>query len=203
MLGIPNYKPQYLINPETFYENFHTQLTRLIGKTIDRFWIMWDDRRNEWHPDGPIIIEIEGINFEFSANECVEFSLTINDINLKEKLDWYDMGDELPLSWKENGNPELIKSLSRPIKEINILTYNPSSEINNYNVDSDQVHMLYGDGFVMHGIEFVLQKENHNDIKNFFSIYNVLDENGIENKEISGYEGIQKIQITSYNKKYN
>lgn len=199
MLGIQNYKPLYLSDPDIFCKKFHIQLNELIGKSIDRFWIMWDDKLNEWNPDGPVIVEIGGNNLEFSAYNLDEFSLTVNAINLDDELDWYEMGNELPLSWKENGKTELIQLLNRPIKEVNILAYNFTSEESNCQVDYKEVDELYRNGFVLHGLEFILCKENDSDKENYFSIYNALDENGLKNREVNDYNGLKKIQITSYN----
>jgi len=198
MLGIPKYKPNFYIDAYLFCEDFRDILKQLIGKSIDCFWIMWDYKHEQWNQDGPIILKIGNFNYEFAACNLNEFSLTTNLINLESKLNWYGSGDELPLGWKENHKKECINLLKRPIKEINIVTYDFTSELNNFHINPEQVSKLYNEGFVLHGIEFVLEKENDSDFENYFSIYNALDQIGIKTTEIGSYKGLQKIQITSY-----
>ena len=192
MLGIPTYKPKFHTSAESFKIEFDKILSELIGKNIDRFWVMWETKENEWQADGPIILEIDGKRFEFTVYQLDEFSLTINSFELTEKLDWYGMGDEMPLIWKENGNTELTKNLNKQIIGINILTYNFVSEF----VESGKKDET---GDMLTGIEFILKKESETDSENFFSIYNALDQNGLEKIEIQQDNQIKRIEITGYN----
>jgi len=186
MLGIPSYQPKFHSKGERFKKEFAQILSELIGKQIDRFWVMWDLKENKWLADGPVILEIGGNRFEFSAYELDEFSMTINSFELSEKLDWYGYGDEMPLIWKENGKSELRKNLNTIITEINILTYDFYKE----NKDSD---------YTLLGIEFVLEKKSESDIENFFSIYNGLDQNALINTELQIENQIKRIKINRCN----
>ena len=196
MLGIPTYKPKFHTKAESFKDEFDKTLSKLIGKRIDRFWIMWETNENEWQSDGPVILEIDGNRFEFTAYQLDEFSMTINSFELNEKLDWYGMGNEMPLIWKENGITELTKNLNKSIIGINILTYNFVSEF----VESGNKHET---GDMLTGIEFILEKESESDKENFFTIFNNLDQNGIEKTEINHENQIKRIKITGYNNGYN
>ena len=188
MLGISTYKPKFHTTAESFKNEFNKTLSKLIGKGIERFWMMWNTKEDEWLTDGPIILEIDGKRFEFTAHQLDEFSLTINSFELTEKLDWYGMGNEMPLIWKENGKPELIRNLNKPIVDINLLTFNFVSE----SVESGRKHET---GDMLTGIEFVLEKENESDKKNFFTIFNNLDQNGMDNIEIQQEDQIKRIKI--------
>ncbi len=192
MLGISTYNPKFHTTAESFKSEFDKILSELIGERIERFWVMWDTKDNEWLTDGPIILEINGKRFEFTAYQMDEFSLTINSFELTDKLDWYGMGNEMPLIWKENGKPELTKNLNKPIIGINILTYNFVSEF----VESGKKHET---GDMLTGIEFVLEKESESDYENYFSIFNNLDQNGIDKTEINHENQIKRIKITGYN----
>ena len=196
MLGISTYKPKFHTTAESFKSEFEQTLSELIGKRIDRFWIMWDTKENEWLTDGPIILKIDGKRFEFTAYQLDEFSLTINSFELTDELNWYGMGSEMPLMWKENGNSELIKNLNKVIIGINILTYNFLSE-------SVETGEKYETGDMLTGIEFILEKESESDNENFFTIFNNLDQNGIEKTEINHENQIKRIKITGYNNVYN
>ena len=159
MLGIPTYEPNFFNDADLFLKTQKDKFEKLIGKPIARFWVMWDENENEWYPDGPVILEIDGDNYEFCAYQLDDFSFTLNKIDLTGKLDWYGMGDELPLSWNENGKQELRESLNQPISAINVLTYNFKSK----NVETGEPHET---GFMIHGIEFELKKEN--DVTTYF-----------------------------------
>ena len=184
MLGISTYKPNFHTSAKKFKNEFDQILFGLIGKKIERFWLMWDVKENEWLADGPVILEIDGKRFEFTVYQIAEFSLTINSFELSDKLDWYGSGNEMPLIWKENGKAELTKSLNKRIVGINILTYTMQTEL-------------------LTGIEFVLEKESEFDKENFFSIYNGLDQNELGKIEIQHENQIKRIKITGYNTVYN
>ncbi len=195
MLGISTYKPKFHNSAENFKIEFEKILSELIGKSIDRFWVMWETKENEWQADGPVILEIDGKRFEFTAYQLDEFSLTINSFELTDKLDWYGMGNEMPLIWKENGKAELTKNLGKPIIGINILTFNFVSEF----VESGKKHET---GDMLTGIEFILEKETESDNDNFFSIYNGLDQNALSTTEIQQENQIKRTKITGYNNGY-
>ncbi len=196
MLGISKYKPKFHTNAESFKTEFNQTLSELFGKKIEKFWVMWNTKENEWLTDGPIVLKIDGKRFEFTAYQMDEFSLTINSFELTDKLDWYGMGTEMPLIWKENGNSDLIKNLDKVITGINILTYNFLSE-------SLETGEKYETGDMLTGIEFILEKESESDKENFFTIFNNLDQNGIDKTEINHQNQIKRVKITGYNTVYN
>lgn len=194
MLGIPSYKPKFHTTAESFIDEHKNVLLKLIGKKINRFWVMWETKDDIWMTDAPIVVDIENKRYEFTAYQLDEFSLTINSFELNEGLDWYGMGNEMPLEWRENGKPELIKNLNKPILDIRLLTFNFISEY----VESGETHET---GNMLTGIEFVFEKDNELDTENYFSIYNALDQNGIEKIEIKQDDQIKRISITGYNAK--
>ncbi len=196
MLGVSNYEPSFFSDSNKFRVEFASRLRKIVGKNIKKFWVMWDKRENEFFPDGPIVLEIEGDQYEFCASELDKFSLTINNIDLNKNLNWYGMGDELPLIWKENGKEELKNYLNRQIEEINILTYNFVTETISDIKQHENIGKKSNTGFMLHGIEFVLKEESQSDEKNFFSVFNALDQNGITNIEISQNDQIRRIPIS-------
>ncbi len=189
MLGIRTYKPNFFNDPDLFLKTQKDKFEKLIGKPITRYWVMWDEKEDEWYPDGPVILEIDEDNYEFCAYQLDDFSFTLNTIDLKEKLDWYGMGDELPLCWKENGKQELQDSLNRPITAIYVLTYIFKSKI----VETGEPHQT---GFMMYGIEFECNREKET---TFFSIFNGLDQNALSSKRVQHEDQIERIKITGYN----
>ena len=189
MLGISTYQPKFYSNAEHFKNAFNKTLSALIGKSIERFWIMWDTKAGDWLADGPVILEIDGKRFEFTVYQLDEFSLTIDSFKLTDHLDWYGMGNEKPLIWKENGKPKMTKNLNKSIVDINILTYNVISE----SIESGERQET---GDMLTGIEFILEKESESDNENIFSIYNGLDQNALSVTKIQHEGQIKRIQIT-------
>jgi hypothetical protein len=113
--------------------------------------------------------------------------MTINSFELSEQLDWYESGNEMPLTWKEIPSIELNKNLNKTITEINILTYDFYQ--NNNPTE-----------YILVGIEFVLEKESESDQDNFFSIYNGLDQNELRHTELQIENQIKRIKITDSKK---
>ena len=177
MLGVPNYQPHFFQEIEVFYQTSHAILKSLIGKTINRFWLMWDETESEWFSDAPVILDISGSRYEFCAFQLDQFSFTQNQIDITQQADWYGMKSDFPLSWRENCHAQMLSSLHRTIVEINILSYNFS--LGKHQADQEK-------NFILHGIEFVLEKKHVKDEENHFTIYNALDENGLTNQAYLG-----------------
>ena len=72
------------------------------------------------------------------------------------------------------------------------MTYNFLSE-------SLETGEKYETGDMLTGIEFILEKESESDKENFFTIFNNLDQNGIDKTEINHENQIKRIKITGYN----
>ena len=119
MLGILNYEPNFFDDTEIFVKVLYDKLIGTIGLTLEDYWLMWDINENEWYNDGPVILKIGGAQFEFTTYNLDNFSLTFDKIDLTSKLDWYGIGDELPLIWKNRSNESVNNLLGRTILDIN------------------------------------------------------------------------------------
>ena len=182
MLGIPNYQPSFLDDPYRFLEIHKHQFEKVMGKSISRFWVMWEEKEDAWMQDGPVILEIGGDQFEFCAYQLDLFSLTLNSIDRKAGLDWYGSGEEMPLTWRENGIKEMVGSLHHPISGVNILTY---QFIGKDEATGEKV----ATGHMLSGIELELAMPGGQ--TGYFSINNGLDQNELsaERREEEGQMG--------------
>jgi hypothetical protein len=188
MLGILDYEPALFDTVETFINSHYDKLVKIIGLTLDDYWLMWDTRDNEWFSDGPVILKIDNTQFEFTAFQ-LQFGLTIDKIDLTNKLDWYGAGDELPLIWNNKSNKDIDSLLDRKILDINIITHKLMIDsINGKRVDVESEFML-------HGIEFTFEKKDIFDKNNYLQIFNALDENGLETLELEKSDQLQKVNI--------
>ncbi|MEM9990186.1 MAG: hypothetical protein AAF738_00415 [Bacteroidota bacterium] len=66
---------------------------------------MWDSTADKWLSDGPIVLAIDEIRYEFTTSKLNPFSLAINSFEMAEKLNWYGTSDEMPVHWKKNAKP--------------------------------------------------------------------------------------------------
>lgn len=195
MLGIPNYEPYFYNNTDTFIKVFGDQLLDTIGLTLDDYWLMWQTIENERYNDGPVILKIANRQYEFTAYQLDEFSITVDQIDLNEKLDWYGLGDDLPLTWKNQADVDMNKLIGRKIKDINIITFNFIGTIVEDKINPENTGKKSETGFMLHGIEFEFEKNGWLDNNNFLQIFNALDSNGLTTKESKYDSQIQKINI--------
>lgn len=175
MLGIEEYKPNFSTNAFEFIDKHKSDLQNLIGKQIKCYHLQWETKENTWNEDGPIILEIDNVQYEFTAYQLDEFSLTLNKINLFEKLDWYGAEDEMPLIWKKNPIEEINICLDKRIEEIYILEHSIISDIEGESEKKNFFKQLTNSDFFIVGIEFKL-----NGIENCLQLSNGLDCNVIK-----------------------
>lgn len=155
MLGIKNYRLDIFNSAEELTKAHPTTFSKLIGQSVEAYFVQWHTDRDEWNEDGPIILLINGLQFEFTANK-LDYSMTINQIDLSKKLDWYGSGDEMPLAWKKNPFPELNSMLGRQIEEIFLLEYSMTSNITDDLTKKKFFEAITPQEFLLVGIEFKL-----------------------------------------------
>lgn len=175
MLGIKGYQPNFSTNVNEFINKHKTDLCHLIRKRINSYYLQWEINENTWNKDGVIILVIDNIQYEFTAHNLDEFSLTINEINLSEKLDWYGAKDEMPLEWRKNPIEEINLCLDKKIEEIYILEHSMISDLKRDHEKKKFFKQLTNSDFFMVGIEFKLAG-----IENCLHLSNGLDCNVIK-----------------------
>ncbi|MBQ4820977.1 hypothetical protein [Aquimarina sp. MMG016] len=141
MLGIEKYELNYLNSCDDVIKLHKQTFNALIGKSIDSYFVQWEKNENKWNEDGPIIILIDGKQYEFTAYQ-LEYSLTINKIDLSDPLDWYGSGDEMPLEWKKNTFKSINSILNKPITKIYGLEYGqePNSHFVGFELEFDGIN---------------------------------------------------------------
>jgi len=174
MLGIKGYKPNFSTNAYEFIDKHRTDLQNLIGRKMNCYYLQWETKENTWNEDGPIILEIDKVQYEFTAFKLDEFSLTINEINLSKRLDWYGAENEMPLIWKKNPFEEINICLDKKIEEIYILEHSMTSGIEGDNEKKKFFKQLTNSEFFIVGIELKLEG-----IENCLQLSNGLDCNAI------------------------
>lgn len=92
-------------NVSNLLEDHRTQLEGLIGKTIQKIWVAWEQNQDEWFNDCPVIICFDECQLELCAYKMDEFAVTFDKILVPQKLCWY--GSDLKLNWEENKMEDL------------------------------------------------------------------------------------------------
>ncbi len=62
------YQPQYVNNTSDFIRRHGGILLSVLGKTLSEAWVIWDNEDNEWFPDGPVLLDFDGVILEFCCN---------------------------------------------------------------------------------------------------------------------------------------
>lgn len=175
MLGIKNYKPNYFTNAIAFLNAHKNKLLSIKGKRIDAYYLQWDLKEDEWNKDGPIILLIDEQQYEFTAFQLDQYSLTINQIDISNPLDWYGAGTEFPLEWRKNPMEEINKVLGKKIEEIYLLEYSMVADITNNEDKKAFFQELTAADYFLVGIEFKLAA-----LKNCLHLSNGLDCNELK-----------------------
>lgn len=179
MLGIPNYDPRFYSDTQEIVNELGKELIRFIGKSISCVWIVWNGKTNEVFKSCPVILIIEGNQLEICCYEIDQISITINKIDMSQKLDWYG-ADDLTLYWKRDSILEQAFVRKRIVKNIELI----ECEYTTQKVLNRRVPLLIEKqncNWLLNGVGFELED-------GYFSVYNGLDENEISVKpNPSGY----------------
>lgn len=163
MLGIKDYEPIFYTDINEFI-NFHgDSLRQLIGSTIEGIWTVHEISDGEFWADCPVILVVGGRQLEFCSFNDREIAVTWNEIDLKEKLDWYG-NDELNLEWRKNAFGNFSLFIGKQMEEIEVI------EMTQEAIDS-KGNVLHSN-LLLNGLGFGIGSS-------YFSIYNAFDETGI------------------------
>ncbi len=171
MLGIESYNPKFYTETGDIFTELNEAFGKLIGKVISEVWVAYDINENEWFKDCPVVLKIDDMQVEICAYKMDELAITLNSINMSEKLNWYDMED-FELEWRMNVFPDLLTILNKKICDIEIIEYNLIAEII-YNKDIEQSKKA--SAWLLNGIGFKLED-------GYCAVFNGLDENNISIK---------------------
>lgn len=145
MFGMKDYVPNFFCDKNAFLLEHGKRLRQLRGSKFESLVTVHDEGGELW-ADCPVILIAGGIQVEFCSFK-EDISLTWNEIDTTEKLDWYGISD-LFLEWKTNMFDDESPIIGKSIKEIEIIEGNPGQ--------------LLGIGFSFG--------------ENYFSLFNALDE---------------------------
>lgn len=173
---ISNYEPVMFESRREFLAVYHDALLNLIGKTLDGYLLLYDERDNEWNKDAPAILIIDGKHYEFTAFQMDYFNLTIDKVDMKTEIDWYTEEERRYITWRKNAIKWVNKVLGRRILGVNLL----NSQFSRISIIDEFPNRREYEDPTLYGIEFMLDRVTINEPYSFLQIYNNNDEIGIE-----------------------
>lgn len=202
MFGVPEFEPNFFTDADTLLKVHGATLLNWVNQAIEEYWIIWDLKGNVWYQDGPVIFRIGNRNYEFVSQKLDEFSFTVDTIDLSKKLDWYGMGDELPLVWKKNSLEEINCYIGEPILEVNLLTYNSAGTALKFIAHRTYIEIEKPSetSNMLHGIEFVFPDKDLFNKASYLNIFNGIDQIRMTTEYIDLEGSIKKIKTTRTDK---
>lgn len=124
----------------------------LEGLRLTRALLVWDLDEDVWFPDGLVLLDFEGEQVEIVHQKFDEISITWNTVDPAQPLDWAGFR----LAWRECKLDELASVQGQRLQAVELLEW----------TGDDMAQGMVAVGFLFpHGR---------------LTIYNALDENGIE-----------------------
>ncbi|GIH65393.1 hypothetical protein [Microbispora siamensis] len=129
----------------------------LEGRRLTRALLVWDLDEGVWFSDGLVLLDFEGEQVEIVHQKFDEISITWNTVDLARPLDW--AGEGFRLAWRGGMPDRLARLQGQRLQAVDLLTW----------MDEDMAQGMVAVGFLFpHGR---------------VTIYNALDENGMEFEE--------------------
>jgi hypothetical protein len=179
MWGLNNWEPNFVETTEGVLGLCRQIYPDIIGHELECSWVPWLQTDDKWWEGAPVILRINGVNYEICWSKESDCAIARNTINVLEPVRWCDC-DELAFSWKQDA--------------LTILQDVVGQKVTMLHLEEAQVTMGYptGGGFynqywVPHGINFSFSSA-------FLSVYNAFDKNEITNRS-EEQEGIRLISI--------
>ncbi|MFD8531554.1 hypothetical protein ACFV0L_29450 [Streptosporangium canum] len=125
----------------------------LEGRRLTRALLVWDLDDDVWFADGLVLLDFEGEQVEIVHTKFDEISITWNTVDLAQPLDW---GEEFRLAWRDGVPSELAALKGQRLQAVELLEWEGED-------------MAQG----MVAVSFAFPNGR-------VTIYNALDENGME-----------------------
>lgn len=81
------------------------RLHALVGRRLDRIWLVWDLGADEWFADGPVLLDFGGEQVELNHQKFSDLSITWNTVDPVGRSTW--SAYSFSLAWRHDARPEL------------------------------------------------------------------------------------------------
>jgi hypothetical protein len=120
MWGIENYEPDFTEDFDDALQMCRRFKWQIIGGTIEKTWVAWQEGNDSWFADVPIILRIGGNNFEICWTKFADFAFTSSLINVEKPVFWGG-GNETPLNWRLNSLTTLQNAVGQRVNGIQLI----------------------------------------------------------------------------------
>jgi hypothetical protein len=174
-------RPVYDDTSEALLARHGWRLAECVGCVIDRTWVAWNRRDNEWLADEAVLLGIGGHVLAINCWKMNEIALGWDCIDVAATPAWVtDWGDDFDLEWRSNGLDPLTRALGQRVRRINLIEYLHRTTV----LRAPSNPSLVGtrnEAWLLNGIELVLDALT-------LTVFNALDENGVTLEVFSGAE---------------
>ncbi len=175
-------------------DRYGTMLRASLGRTIEATWVAWDEERDEFFTEEPVIIRIGGINFEIVFHKLQELSITCDTVNLSEPPQWWtdwadsaDWSESTKLRWRCNALPELKSVVGQTVQDIRLIEYHFQTTVVRNRINPENVGTQYA-AWVLNGTDFCTDV-------GYVSVFNALDTNGVTAERWDGRDDLRGYSV--------
>ena len=184
-LGLRHYNPTRFRRWEDLQKAYGERLRTLFGRRIQSVWLLWETGCNDWHNDGPVILDMGSTQLEICTNKVHEIAVSFDTIDTSQQMTWYRDADDVPtMSFRWVENPE-----SLPLSEVSSRrTILVPEDLDIRTVVGRRVENIAVGTWdhALHSLELYLDVGH-------FAVWNALDENGIRFHKPSGKLGLHQL----------
>lgn len=149
--GIDGYRPVWLRGYAATAAAHGPRLTALVGRALQRVWLVWDLDDDEWFADCPVLLDFGTDQVEVNHWKLDELSVTWNSIDPSRPVTWADFR----LAWRPEPLPQLAPLPGQPLQRVELLEWT-GGDMGNGSVD----------------LQFVFPAT-------YLTVHNGMDENGL------------------------
>ncbi|MFG1838087.1 hypothetical protein ACGFH8_06575 [Micromonospora sp. NPDC049175] len=157
--GITGYQPGWRNGIADVAGRHGQRLRSLVGRRLTSTWVVWDDD-DSWFADCPVVLDFDEERLEVNHQKFDDLSITWCTIDVTRAPLW-PTSDGFLLRWRDDAPARLAAWRGQRIEAVELLEYAGGN---------------LADGSVALGLRFA---------DGWLTIYNALDENGIEAGELS------------------
>ncbi|MEH1169005.1 hypothetical protein V6V47_26845 [Micromonospora sp. CPCC 205539] len=152
--GIAGYQPGWLNGADEIADRHARRLQDLVGSRLTSTWLVWDDDRDEWFADCPVVLDFAGERLEVNHQKFDDLSITWNSIDVTRTPAW-PTSDGFRLRWRDDVPALLTARRGQRLEAVELLEWAGDDLA----AGTVAVGMRFTDGWL--------------------TVYNALDENGL------------------------
>lgn len=127
--GIEGYQPRWLNGYRAVAAAHGRRLCALVGRRLDRAWLLWDRDREKSFTDGPVLLDFAGVQVEVNHQKVYDLSITWNTVDPVGQATRSEGNDDDPevhtfhFGWRHDALPELAAFQGRQLTAVELLEW--------------------------------------------------------------------------------